>query len=163
MVEIECKSTAVSRLVTTPAQGLNDGRSVGETPGDLLEGVQPPPALSALTEGVHLVGEYNRHERSPAPNRGFGEVDFNLDYIANVLRPALPLLKTPGGWVLLFYILALLASEVQDACRKVLAPICWIPSIASTPIVMCHHRAIHPSEQITPSFRSYRSLHSSSY
>lgn len=137
MVECDSDCSADEDQKPVPAQDLDGARMPSETPSDPLGGGFPQDAPPAYTEDVPLVGGFGRspHEQPPATNTLLGGTDPTFDAIANVLRDSLPLLKTPIGWVLLFYTLALLF-QVQDAFRKVLAPICSIPGVASTP--MCY-------------------------
>lgn len=134
---VECECSADSHQKPVPAQDLDGARMPSETPSDSLGGGLLLNAPPAYTEDVHLVGGFgcSPHEQPPATNALLGGTDATFDTIANVLRDGLPLLKTPVGWVLLFYTLALLF-QVQDAFRKVLAPICSIPGVDSTP--MCY-------------------------
>lgn len=78
---------------------------------------------------VNLSGEQLRD----ALNHG---TFYTLEYLFDVFKTTLYLLRKPLSAILFVYILAYLLALTSTAFRAVVAPICWVPGISRTP--MCY-------------------------
>lgn len=108
------------------------GRKAYAPPSSSLKKTFVPKAKETR-ENVPPLVNIDKHQVA----RGvFGGVAFTSNYLIGVLRTALMLSKYPLGFFLFLYLALFALGRVQSELRKVFAPVCWIPGIASTP--MCY-------------------------
>ncbi|KIP10509.1 hypothetical protein PHLGIDRAFT_33877 [Phlebiopsis gigantea 11061_1 CR5-6] len=99
---------------------------------------QPNPTRKTKTKGnisensAPLVN-INKEQLKGALNHG---ASHGASYLLGIVKDALWLLRKPLSAILFVYILAYLLALTSSAFRAVVAPLCWVPGIASTP--MCY-------------------------
>lgn len=59
---------------------------------------------------------------------------FTLQYVFDIARTALHLLRKPLALLLFVYLLSLVLAQLGNTFRSVLSPLCWIPGISRTPL-----------------------------
>lgn len=109
------KPTARKIFVAQPSSAR---KGLGKAKGNIPDNVSPL---------VNVSGEQVRH----AINDG---AVYTFEYLFDVFKTSLRLLRKPLSFLLFIYLLAYLLTLASSAFRTIFAPICWIPGVSRTPL-----------------------------
>ena len=100
---------------------------------------QPTPTRKTKAKGTHNSGDstplvnISKAQLKGALNQG---ASHGASYVLGIAKDTLWLLRKPLSLILFVYALAYLLAVTSNAFRAVVAPLCWVPGIAGTP--MCY-------------------------